>query len=66
MAGITTYLSILVLNVTGLHTLIKRHHFANWIKRKTQKSVVYKRPTLLTEINTGLREEIYQANALPK
>jgi hypothetical protein len=24
------------------------------LKRKTQQSIVYKRPTLLTEINTGI------------
>jgi hypothetical protein len=34
MAGITTYLSILTLNVNGLNSLIKRHHLANWIKKE--------------------------------
>jgi exonuclease III len=32
MAGITTCLSILTLNVNGLNSTIKRHHFTNWIK----------------------------------
>jgi hypothetical protein len=54
MAEITTYLSILTLDINGLNSLIKRLHLANWIKRKIQKHVVYKRPILLTEINTGL------------
>jgi hypothetical protein len=53
MAGITTYLSILTLNVNVLNSPIKRHHLANWIKKERQP-VVYKRPTLMTEINTGL------------
>jgi exonuclease III len=34
MAGITTYLSILTLNVNRLHFPIKRHHLANWIKKE--------------------------------
>jgi hypothetical protein len=54
MAGITTYLSILTLNVNGLNSPIKRHHLANWKKRRIQQSVVYKRPISLTETNTGL------------
>jgi hypothetical protein len=32
MAGITTYLSILTLNVKELNSHIKKHHWANWIK----------------------------------
>jgi exonuclease III len=32
--GITTYLSILALNVNGLNSPIKRHHLANWIKKQ--------------------------------
>jgi exonuclease III len=34
MAGITTYLSILTLNVNELNSPIKRHHLANWIKKE--------------------------------
>jgi exonuclease III len=34
MAGVTTYLSILTLNVNGLNSLIKRHCLANWIKKE--------------------------------
>jgi hypothetical protein len=30
----TTNLSILTLNINGLHTPIKRHHLANWIKKE--------------------------------
>jgi hypothetical protein len=32
--GITTYLPILILNVNGLNSPIKRHHLANWIKKE--------------------------------
>jgi hypothetical protein len=53
MTGITTYLSKLTLNVNGLNSPIKRHRLANWIKRKTQQSAVYRRPTSSTEISTG-------------
>jgi exonuclease III len=34
MAGITTNLSILTLNVNGLNFPIKRHCLANWIKKE--------------------------------
>jgi exonuclease III len=34
MTGITMYLSILTLTVNGLHSPIKRHHLANWIKNE--------------------------------
>jgi exonuclease III len=34
MAGITTYLSILTLNVNGLDSPTKRHHLANCIKNE--------------------------------
>jgi exonuclease III len=34
MAGITTYLSILILNVNRLNFPIKRHHLANWVKKE--------------------------------
>jgi exonuclease III len=34
MAGITTYFSILTLNINGLNFPMKRHHLANWIKKE--------------------------------
>jgi exonuclease III len=34
MAGITTYIAILTLNVNGLNSHIKRHHLKNWIKKQ--------------------------------
>jgi exonuclease III len=37
MAGITTYLSTLTLNVNGLNSCIKTHHLANWIKNEGLK-----------------------------
>jgi exonuclease III len=34
MAGITIYLSTLMLNVNGLNSPIKIHHLARWIKNE--------------------------------
>jgi exonuclease III len=34
MAGITTYLSILIMNVNGFNSPIKRHRLVNWIKKE--------------------------------
>jgi hypothetical protein len=54
MTGITTYLSILTLNVNGLNSPIKRQHLANWIKMEDTTICVYRRPISLTETNTDL------------
>jgi hypothetical protein len=43
MTGITTYLSVLTLNVNGLNSPIKRHHLIKWIKKESP-----------TEISIGL------------
>jgi hypothetical protein len=71
MAGITTYLSVLTLNVDGLNTPIKRYRLINWIK-KTQFSLFWeKQETHLMDrkkhwprVKTWKR--IYQANESPK
>jgi hypothetical protein len=55
MAGITTYSSILTVNVNGLNYSIQDMIWQTALKKKIQQSVVYKRPTLLTDRNTGLR-----------
>jgi hypothetical protein len=34
MTGISTYLSILTLNVNRINLSIKRNHLANWIKKE--------------------------------
>jgi exonuclease III len=34
MAGITTYTSMLTLNINGLNSPIKRHNLTNWIKKE--------------------------------
>jgi hypothetical protein len=54
MAGFITYVSILTLNVSG-HNSPMDIVWQSGLKRKIQLSVVTKRPTILTEINTGLR-----------
>jgi exonuclease III len=70
MAGITTYFSILTLNVNGLNSPIKRHHLANWIK-KEDPTICCLQETHLTNRNKHwLRvkdwKKIYQANGPPK
>jgi hypothetical protein len=49
MTGITTYLSILTLNVNVLNSPIKRYHVANWIKKEIQQSLAYRRHSSSTE-----------------
>jgi exonuclease III len=34
MAGMAAYISILILNINGLNSPIKRHHLANYIEKK--------------------------------
>jgi hypothetical protein len=54
MTRITTYLSLLTLNVNELNSPIKRHHLANWIKKKIQQSVAYRKCISSTETRTSL------------
>jgi hypothetical protein len=49
MTGITTYLSTLTLNVNGLKSPIKNTDWQTGLKRKTQQSAAYRRPTSSTE-----------------
>jgi exonuclease III len=66
MTGITTYLSVLKLNVNGLNSPIKRHHLTKWIK-KEDPTICSLQETHLTDRNKHrLRmkgwKKIYQAN----
>jgi hypothetical protein len=54
MTGITTYLSVLTLNVKGLHFPIKRHHLMNWIKKEDPTILAYRRSISSIEISIGL------------
>jgi hypothetical protein len=71
MTGITTYLSILTLNVKDLTPLSKDTIWQIGLKRKIQQSAAYIRPISLTEKKhwlrvKGWRKKIYQANGPPK
>ena len=51
--ALSTFLSIMTLNVNGLHAPIKRHRVADWIEKtrpKTQLYAAYKR--LTSELKT--------------
>jgi exonuclease III len=66
MTGITTYLSVLTLNVNRLNSPIKRHHLTNWIK-KEDPTICCLQETHLTDRNKHrLRmkdwKKIYPAN----
>jgi exonuclease III len=70
MTGITTYLSVLTLNVNGLNSPIKRHHLTKWIK-KEDPTICCLQETHLTDRNKHrLRmkgwKKIYQDNGPPK
>jgi exonuclease III len=54
MAEVTTYLSVLTLNVNGLNFPIKTQHLANWIKKEDPTVSCLQETHLWTEINTGL------------
>jgi exonuclease III len=55
MTGITTYLSILTLNVNGLNLPIKRHRFANWIKKEDLTIGCLQETHLIDRNKHGLR-----------
>jgi exonuclease III len=66
MTGITTYLSILTLNVNGLNSPIKRHWLANWIKKKDPTICCLQETHLINRKKHWLRvkgwKKIYQVN----
>jgi exonuclease III len=66
MTGITTYLSILTLNVNGLNSPIKRHHLANWIKKEDPTICCLQETHLIDRNKHWLRvkgwKNNYQAN----
>jgi hypothetical protein len=69
MARITTYLTILRVNVNGLNFPIKRYHLANWIKKEDlticlQETHCYDRNKHCLRVKGW--EKIYQANGPPK
>jgi exonuclease III len=70
MTGITTYVSILKLNVRGLNSPIKRHHLANWIKKEDTTICCLQETHLIDRKKNWLTvkgwKKIYQANGLGK
>jgi exonuclease III len=69
MAGITTYLSILTLNVNGLNSPIKSQHLANWIEKEDPTIHCLQETHLVDRNKNWLRVKgwkIYQVNAPPK
>jgi exonuclease III len=66
MTGITTYLSILTLNVDRLNSPIKRHHLANWIKKEDPSIFCLQETHLINRNKHWLRvkgwKKIYQAS----
>jgi exonuclease III len=66
MMGITTYLSILTLNVNRLNSPIKKHHLANWIKKEDPTICCLQETHLIKRNKHWLKEKgwkkIYQAN----
>jgi exonuclease III len=70
MTGITTYLSILTLNVNGLNSSIKRHHLTHWIKKEDPVIYCLQETHLFDRNKHRLRlkdwKKTYQANSPQK
>jgi exonuclease III len=70
MTGITTYLSILTLNVKGLNSPIKRHHLTNRIKNEDPTICCLQETHFINRNKHRLRvkglKKIYQSNDLRK
>jgi exonuclease III len=66
MTGITTYISILTVNVNGLNSPIKRYHLAHWIKKEDPRICCLQKTHLIDRNKRWLRvkgwKKIYQAN----
>jgi exonuclease III len=70
MTGITTYLSILTLNVNGLNSPIKRQCLTNRIKKEDPTICCLQESHLINRNKNWLKvkswKKIYQANGPPK
>jgi exonuclease III len=69
MAGITTHLSVLTLNVNGLISPIEKHCLANWIKKEDPTICCLQETHLIERNKQYIRVkvwEIYQASGPPK
>jgi exonuclease III len=70
MTGITTYLSVLTLNVNGFNSPIKRHHLKKWIKKEDPTICCLQETHLTDRTKHRLRmkgwKKIYQANGPQK
>jgi hypothetical protein len=70
MTGITTYLSILTLNVNGLNSPNTRHCVANWIKKENPTICCLQETHLIDRNKHWVRvkewKKIYQNNGPPK
>jgi exonuclease III len=69
MTGITTYISILIMNINGLNSHIKRHCLANWIRKEDQRISCLQEIYLIDRNKHWLRVKgwkIYQADGPPK
>jgi exonuclease III len=70
MAGSTTYLSILTLNVSGLNSPIKRCLLANWILKGRYNNLLLQETHLIDRNKHWLTvkgwKKIYRANGPPK
>jgi exonuclease III len=70
MTGITTYLSVLTLNVNGLNSPIKRHHWMKWINKEDPRICCLQETHLTDRNKHRLRmkgwKKIYQANGTRK
>jgi exonuclease III len=70
MAGLTTYLSILTLNVNELNSPIKRHRLENWIKKEDLTICCLQETHLIGRNKHWPRvkgwKKIYQADGPPK
>ena len=66
MAGSNSNITILTLNLNRLNAPIKRHRLANWIKAKTYRCAVSRKPISHARIYKGSKKKgwrtIYQAN----
>jgi hypothetical protein len=70
MTEITRYLSMLAVNVNGLHSPIKRHHLTNWIKKEDPTICCLQETHLINRnkhrLRVKSRKNIDQANGLHK
>ena len=60
MTIVSSYLSIITLNVNGFNSPVKRHTMTEWVKKTRLKCMLPTRESLQLQVHTQIRSELME------